>query len=935
MTMYKLDLLKFNSLFNEYLDYCKRSAWLTYREGYKFRFGRWVNERVDFDNQSNDDILQICIESQNQIYDSSEEKGINFIKANQQYHDDFITIKDIITLRKLYNGEGIENRELTESPLTFPKLSIWSGIMMPGKYHIYANEELTKGLALLFNLKDDHAKSGFKAFQLANQCLSSLYQGISTHFAKEEEVIARLVFGEESSLREVDKEWIAQDFILYINRKVISPINSFYWVNQGANYQIEKEKSCIAASTNNIYHHSKLKDLQEGDIIVHYAERNILATSVVVKEFEITNRPYDNSEESSLVVGVKYTELETPVSRDTIRELFKGKKEMLPKKHSPLNYKAEVVQSYCLDFNVESYKLLFKGMEKTINYWAGGFGVSDGDKQRLSDFIKNNYWAAIDYSEKDESPQAKKARSNFNQIKVDDYFLIKGYGGKHDLNVHYIGKVISKDTESYTLNFEKLDMPLYKGKAPRGNGAGVWFDTLLQVQRQDIIDMLFNNTIQIKDESQKSSPLNRILYGPPGTGKTYTLSNKYFNQFTSRRSTISREEFLKNFLIDKSWWEVIALVLLDIGKAKVSEIFNHELLQLKIELSNASQVRPIIWSQLQGHTVESCEFVGVKKKASPLIFNKTSDSYWEIVNEEMEQQVPDLLDYQKQINDFSEQPDLEIKRYEFITFHQSFSYEDFIEGIKPVMSEEEDGLIYEIQDGLFKKIANRARKDPDQDYAIFIDEINRGNVSQIFGELITLIEEDKREGKDNELSVLLPYSKTEFKVPPNLHIIGTMNTADRSVEALDTALRRRFSFEEIMPQPELIKEHGASEGKIEGIDLVDLLHTINKRIEVLVDRDHTIGHSYFMQAETMEDLTLVFKDKIIPLMQEYFYGDYGKIGLVLGKGFVEKKNGDIGFADLEGYGDTEHYKNDRWELKPIDEDFPLQEAIQSLMAIKK
>ena len=121
----------------------------------------------------------------------------------------------------------------------------------------------------------------------------------------------------------------------------------------------------------------------------------------------------------------------------------------------------------------------------------------------------------------------------------------------------------------------------------------------------------------------------------------------------------------------------------------------------------------------------------------------------------------------------------------------------------------------------------------------------------------------------------------EFSVPNNVDIYGTMNTADRSVEALDTALRRRFSFQEIMPNPNKITE------VIEGINLRDVLLTINERIEVLIDRDHTIGHSYFMFVDSADELKLVFKDKIIPLLQEYFYGDYGKIGLVLGKGFVD------------------------------------------------
>jgi 5-methylcytosine-specific restriction protein B len=250
---------------------------------------------------------------------------------------------------------------------------------------------------------------------------------------------------------------------------------------------------------------------------------------------------------------------------------------------------------------------------------------------------------------------------------------------------------------------------------------------------------------------------------------------------------------------------------------------------------------------------------------------------------------------------------------------------------------------------------------PGEPFVLIIDEINRGNVSQIFGELITLIEEDKREGKLEALDVILPYSKEPFSVPSNIYIIGTMNTADRSVEALDTALRRRFVFEEKGPQPNLltssqihrrfwndwepwaeIKEYNyekiekelweflgvefldkkayirygdsevqsgftieefesAIEGKLTytGIDLSNMLTTINSRIEVLLSRDHQIGHSYFMKVYSEEDLKTAFYKSIIPLLQEYFYGDYGKIGLVLGRGFVETVTSQKPFADFE------------------------------------
>jgi len=195
-----------------------------------------------------------------------------------------------------------------------------------------------------------------------------------------------------------------------------------------------------------------------------------------------------------------------------------------------------------------------------------------------------------------------------------------------------------------------------------------------------------------------------------------------------------------------------------------------------------------------------------------------------------------------------------------------------------------------------------AHKEELPNFVLIIDEINRGNISQIFGELITLIEDDKREGKPEQLEVTLPYSKEKFSVPANLHIIGTMNTADRSIEALDTALRRRFTFVEMAPDPELIITVGKSKGEIDGIDLVKLLTTINERIEKLIDKDHRIGHSYFLDIQDLYGLRFTFKNKIVPLLEEYFFGDMGKIGLVLGEAcVVAKETKSFNFAKFNGF----------------------------------
>lgn len=231
------------------------------------------------------------------------------------------------------------------------------------------------------------------------------------------------------------------------------------------------------------------------------------------------------------------------------------------------------------------------------------------------------------------------------------------------------------------------------------------------------------------------------------------------------------------------------------------------------------------------------------------------------------------------------------KRYKFITFHQSYSYEEFIEGIRPVTNDKGE-VSYKVVDGIFKEIVEKARNDPDSDYAIFIDEINRGNISKIFGELITLLEDDKRIGGENSLTVTLPYSKEDFGIPTNLHIIGTMNTADRSIALIDVALRRRFEFEALYPNYDLPK-----------LKFKDLLRKLNDQIIEKIGPECQIGHSYFLEGNGTFDLGKIMNNKVIPLLQEYFYNEMSTIEEMLkncGVGIDEdsKKRGMIKFKKL-------------------------------------
>ena len=427
--------------------------------------------------------------------------------------------------------------------------------------------------------------------------------------------------------------------------------------------------------------------------------------------------------------------------------------------------------------------------------------------------------------------------------------------------------------------------------------------------RKEVLDQL--KTITITDEPMKNTdktpvvPLNQILFGAPGTGKTYH-TKKMAVEIINGKKERTREEINKEC---EKLIEAGQIVFTTFHQSLSYEDFIEGIKPETIDGNVTYEVKDGIFKQLCSQAIEQ------KPKNSDIeIYN--FDKGWNDLIAEVEQNflsdsmllLPILTqDKGVYVTEITDNGNLKIKPKNsrldidyIVSYNRTKKLQEAFPDLSVVKNIDKEfrsviggsnsTAYWAVLNFINNKIKENNRIIPDyeelKNHVLIIDEINRGNVSAIFGELITLLEEDKRKGNKEHTEVKLPYSGDKFSVPNNVYIIGTMNTADRSVEALDTALRRRFSFVEMQPDPKILSDEKYV--KYNDVDLSKLLETINQRIEMLIDKDRQIGHSYFIGIQDLEDLRRTFKDKIIPLLEEYFYGDFGKIGLVLGEKFIEQ-----------------------------------------------
>lgn len=881
-------------LVESYQEALKNTNWLK-DEAYKFRFNKWVYENIDFKKDSNGEIKRKIDESQEKTYDEDGTKGVNFIMSIKRFTSDFVTKEDIIKLKLLANKEI----ELNAKNLKFSfgstfKASIFLSFFDPYEFTVIDQESIPAFKYL--TRENDLPKKGIKAFHY--------YQGKYQEIKKQlkESKLELKPFQDllgKSNLNEQDWNYITQDFLLFITRNIIPKQSKIELIGQLAKQKLSSSKHFHPISNHfwgqnsgelfywisafpsdsdipSIQLHYEIYGHNESITIELHAEGTIESRenfSRLIQTFE-SNKDYRLEDWNH---GLRKKE-------------YKGRnfKKLVLNKEIGLETNQKEPTDEHVDFVVTSLKRIYNDVNPLLKQF---YHSKIEDKMKIKNPLNQ-----ILYGPPGTGKTYKTIDLAVKIASEEEYMK-----NNHDHNKEIYDKLIKSEQIVFTTFHQSMSYEDFvegiKPVKPKDND---------EYLKYDIEDGIFKQIVEKSIGESKISDASGNVQ----------IDEKYFNSPINKvslgNSNVQEDDAIYDYCIKNN------CIAIGFG-----EDINFEGVSTKAEIRKKFKENGIEITSTSDFNVSAIERFVLWMKKGQLVFvsngNRKLRSIGVVEGDYYyEEESPIPYKQFRKVKWLHKEVNLPIREIYGKTFSQQTIYQ---------IGANETMIRFFSQKKSIKKNEN---------YVLIIDEINRGNIASIFGELITLIEEDKRAGNTEALEITLPYSKQKFSVPNNLYIIGTMNTADRSVEALDSALRRRFSFEEMMPKPELLADISWND-----ISMAGVLETINKRIELLIDRDHTIGHSYFLGLKNKSnnefdvELLSIFKDKVIPLLQEYFFNDYGKMQMVLGDGFVncESAKAKIKFAysnnkelPINDYEDKLIYK-----LVKIDENFNLIEALSSLL----
>jgi 5-methylcytosine-specific restriction protein B len=805
-----INLEIFKNVCDKYIKHCNQTDWLR-DEKYKFNFADWTAENIDFDSQTDEEILGLAKQSQEErYYEQSNAVGVNFILAEKRYKDDFITINDVKYFRELINNNYRDDEPELDHDMTYPKVSAWVSCFNPSNYIAYASGELHFGLAHIAGLGKKYPKKGYKAFQFAQ----SLLHHLKTLLMERDDLIA--LYKEHlnhNELTELDWAWITQDFNLFVTRVVVGENDKEprYWLfapGRNASLWDEMYKENIMAigwdQLGDLAQYGSLKEVEKKLRVVLNAKGSKKNDARCCYDFANTIQEGDiiickKGRHSYIGYGVVVSEYIYDQDRDSythVRKVDWKKRGAWKETELKIAIKTLTDLTPYPDYIERLKELIGIGVE--INYWWMNANPTIWSYSEMEINDSRVYTTHNDRGNK------RRIYKHMQAVKPGDPII--GYIASPNRKITAMLEVtggVRDSEEGEIFSFKKtedLDFP-------------VSFDEL------KIIPELQNSEVIINNQ-----------------GSLFKLTEKEFEvimNIIAERNPKTQDLVMEPYTIEDATKDLF-----------LSEDDFREYLDLLAIKKNIV---------LQGPPGVGKTFVSKRLAYALLGFKDDS-------------------------------------KVEMIQFHQTYSYEDFIQGYRP-----SPDAGFSLATGIFYNMCKRAENNPKSKYVLVIDEINRGNLSKIFGELLMLIEADKR-GKEYELS--LTYSPGEkFSVPKNIYLIGTMNTADRSIAMVDYALRRRFSFLSLTPQ--FNKKfadnlQSARFGKRLQKKIINRLTELNEEIKSDTNNlgeGYQIGHSYFCpdgdKPYNNHWYNKKIKYEIAPLLKEYWFDEPEKVNEIVEELLIE------------------------------------------------